>query len=33
MTKPVSREQLLQMFEGDHTMVTELAMESSCPRR
>jgi len=33
MTKPVSREQLLQMFETDHTMATELAMETSCPRR
>jgi CheY-like chemotaxis protein len=33
VTKPVGREQLLQMFESDHTMVTELAMETSCPRR
>jgi len=33
MTKPVSREQLLRMFESDHTMAKELAMETSCPRR
>jgi len=33
VTKPVGREQLLQMFESDHTMATERAMETSCPRR
>ena len=33
VTKPVGREQLLQMFESDHAMATERAMETSCPRR
>jgi len=33
MTKPVSREQLLRMFEADHTMAKESAMEISCSRR
>jgi hypothetical protein len=33
MTKPVSREQLLRMFESDHTMTKEPAMETSCSRR
>jgi CheY-like chemotaxis protein len=33
MTKPVSREQLLRMFESDHTMAKEPAMETSCSRR
>ena len=33
MTKPVSREQLLRMFESDHPMPTEPAMETSCSRR